>query len=339
MEFTCGIDDRPGLASLLIFGLQWLAVTVPIILIIGKVVAGLDTGGPAIPYLQKLFLLVALVMLAQIYLGHRLPLVLGPATVLLIGILASLDAGPGAINAATLIGGLLLAGLAATGLFRHLKDLFTPRVIAVVLMLIAFTLAPTILGLITDGGGAVPATQTFLFSLAFAFALFIANGILRGIWRSTLAFFAIAIGTPVYAVLFGRVPLPPADTALFAPRDLSRRLPSPAPGFCRVPDLLPRARHKRPVHRQVAFSAPTRGRPGELRWRHRPLATSPPPYGVIARCFSLFRVIAATGCARFALVPPLSRSASWPHAPAIGYLGSIPGRSSASSSPTSWPPR
>ena len=142
MEFTYGIDDRPGPASLLIFGLQWLAVSVPAILIIGKVVAGLY-GGSAIPYLQKLFLLTALVLLVQLYLGHKLPLVIGPATVLLIGVLASLDAGFGAINASVLVGGLLLAGLAAVGLFRHLKNLFTPRVIAVVLMLIAFTLAPS----------------------------------------------------------------------------------------------------------------------------------------------------------------------------------------------------
>lgn len=335
MEFTCGIDDRPGLASLLIFGLQWLAVSVPIILIIGKVVAGLDTGGSAIPYLQKLFLLVALVMLAQIYLGHRLPLVLGPATVLLIGILASLDAGSGAINAATLIGGLLLAGLAATGLFRHLKDLFTPRVIAVVLMLIAFTLAPTILGLITDGGGAVPATQTFLFSLAFAFALFIANGILRGIWRSTLAFSAIVIGTPVYAALFGRVPLPPADTALFAlPGDLVAPLAVPGAGVLAaflicylalatndlgsiqsVGGLLGADAMDGRVNRGVAVTGLGNIAAGLT--------------GVIGPVnFSLSPgVIAATGCAsRFALVPAAVALGLLAASPlAIGYLGSIPG--------------
>jgi len=48
------------------------AVSVPATLIIGNVMAGLY-GGPAIPYLQKLFLLTALVLLAQIYFGHRLP--------------------------------------------------------------------------------------------------------------------------------------------------------------------------------------------------------------------------------------------------------------------------
>ena len=93
MEFTCGIDNRPGPAPLLIVGLQWLAVSVPLVLIIGRVAAGAQAEAAAVPYLQRLFLLVGLVLLVQVYLGHRLPLVLGPATVLLVGILASTDAG------------------------------------------------------------------------------------------------------------------------------------------------------------------------------------------------------------------------------------------------------
>ena len=89
MRFSYGIDDRPEPASLLIFGLQWLAVSVPATLIIGNVVAGLY-GGPAIPYLQKLFLLTALVLLSADLPRSQAPLVVGPATVLLIGILKAL---------------------------------------------------------------------------------------------------------------------------------------------------------------------------------------------------------------------------------------------------------
>lgn len=116
MKLIYGIDDKPKPADLIIFSLQWLAVSVPAILIIGKVVAGIS-GAPFIPYLQKLFLVTALVLLVQLYLGHKLPLVVGPATVLLIGIVASLDAGFDTINASLLIGGLILAGIAAAGLF------------------------------------------------------------------------------------------------------------------------------------------------------------------------------------------------------------------------------
>ena len=334
MKFTYGIDDRPGPASLLIFGLQWLAVSVPAILIIGKVVAGLY-GGSAIPYLQKLFLLTALVLLVQLYLGHRLPLVIGPATVLLIGILASLDAGFGAINASLLVGGLLLAGIAAAGLFEYLKRLFTPRVIAVVLMLIAFTLAPVILNLITDGGGTVPATQTFLFALAFALILFIANGLFKGIWKSTLALWAIILGSLAYIILFGAVALPPADTALLAfPGSLLAPLAVPDAGVLAaflicflalaindlgsiqsVGGLLAADAMGERVNRGVTVTGLGNALAGLT--------------GVIGPVnFSLSPgVIAATGCAsRFALVPAAVALGLMAASPlAIGYLESIPG--------------
>jgi uracil permease len=292
-------------------------------------------GGSAIPYLQKLFLLTALVLLVQLYLGHKLPLVIGPATVLLIGVLASLDAGFGAINASVLVGGLLLAGLAAAGLFEHLKRLFTPRVIAVVLMLIAFTLAPIILNLITDGGGTVPATHTFLFALAFALALFIANGLLKGIWKSTLALWAIILGTPAYVALFGVVPLPPEGTALLAfPGDLLAPLTVPDIGVLAaflicflalaindlgsiqsVGGLLGADAMDGRVNRGMTVTGLGNAAAGLT--------------GVIGPVnFSLSPgVIAATGCAsRFALVPAgvaLGLMAASPLA--IGYLGSIPG--------------
>ena len=334
MEFSYGIDDRPGLASLLIFGLQWLAVSVPLVLIIGRVAAGAQAEAAAVPYLQRLFLLVGLVLLVQVYLGHRLPLVLGPATVLLVGILASTDAGIGAVNASLLAGGLLIAGIAATGLIGRLKSLFTPRVITVVLVLIAFTLAPTILNLVTDGGGTVPPAQAFLFSITFALALFIAGGYLAGMWKSILALWAILIGTPVYIALFGEVPLPPADTPLFAlPGDLIAPLAVPDTGIIAaflicylalaindlgsiqsVGGLLGAGAMEERVSRGVTVTGLANVLAGLT--------------GVIGPVnFSLSPgVIAATGCAsRLALVPAaigLGLIAASPLA--IGYLESIP---------------
>lgn len=334
MRFTYGIDDKPKPASLVIFGLQWLAVSVPAILIIGKVVAGLY-GGSAIPYLQKLFLLTAIVLLMQIYLGHKLPLVVGPATVLLIGILASLNAGFGAINASILIGGVLLAVLAAAGLFKYLMRLFTPRVIAVVLMLIAFTLAPVILDLMVDGGGSVPATHAFLFSLAFAFILFVANGRLKGIWKSTLALWAIILGSLVYILMFGAVTLPPEGIAAIAfPGELLAPLAMPGIGVLAaflicflalaindlgsiqsVGGLLKADKMGERTNRGVTVTGIGNALAGLT--------------GVIGPVnFSLSPgVIAATGCAsRFALVPAGLALALMAASPiAIGYLASIPG--------------
>ncbi len=333
MKLTYGIDDRPKPTAQLILGLQWLAVSVPAILIIGKVVADLY-GGPAISYLQKLFLITALVLLAQLYLGHRLPLVVGPATVLLIGILASLDAGFGAINSSLLIGGLILAGVAAAGLFKHLERLFTPRVIMVVLILIAFTLAPVILDLITDGGGVAPPSHTFLFAIAFALILFIANGYLKGIWKSTLALWAIIIGSLAYVAIFGAVPMPPEGALLALPTELLGPLAMPDVGVLAaflvcflalaindlgsirsVGGLLAADDMGKRVDRGVTVTGLGNALAGLT--------------GVVGPVnFSLSPgVIAATRCAsRFALVPAgviLALMAMSPQA--IGYLSSIPG--------------
>ena len=119
------------------------------------------------------------------------------------------------INASILIGASSSRGSQRLASSSAQAPLYT-RVIAVVLMLIAFTLAPVILDLIIDGGGAVPATHAFSFGLVFAITLFVANGVLKGIWRSTLALWAIILGTLAYVLLFGAVPLPPEGTALFA---------------------------------------------------------------------------------------------------------------------------
>ena len=91
MEFRYGLDDRPPPLEWLLLGLQWFAVAVPSIVIIGKIVC---TGGPAaacdpLSYLQKMFFVAALFMLLQIFRGHGLPLIVGPSTVILIGILSS----------------------------------------------------------------------------------------------------------------------------------------------------------------------------------------------------------------------------------------------------------
>ena len=201
MYIKYGLDDKPKRAEMLLFGLQWLAVTIPSIIIIGKVVGVLETGGNYIPYLQKLFLIVGILMIVQIYWGHRLPLVLGPAAVLLIGILTSFDQGVGSINSSIMIGGILLAVLAASGLFKHVKKLFTPRVIMVILMLISFTLTPTIISLIS-AEGQVSASYNLIFAFGFILAIFVANAFLKGIWRSTLTLSSLFAGSIAYYAIF-----------------------------------------------------------------------------------------------------------------------------------------
>lgn len=200
IKLRYGLEDRPPLFTGLLYGLQWLAVTIPTVIIIGKVVSGLHFTDWAaqVNYVQKLFFVTAAGMLGQLFWGHRLPLIIGPATVLLVGIVAAQSSSISSVYSAILIGGAVLALLSATGLFAHLHHLFTSRVVATILILIAFTLTPTILNLILT----VPEPGMEFLHLNFALitvtAMFLANRLLTGIWKSTLIIWALIIGTFLY---------------------------------------------------------------------------------------------------------------------------------------------
>ncbi len=202
MYFKYGLEDKPPHTEILIFGVQWLAVTIPTIIIIGNVLADLNGGGISIPYLQSLLLMVGVVMLGQLLYGHRLPLVVGPAAVLLIAVLASQGQTSGAIHSSIIIGGAVLAVLAGSGLFTYLKKLFTPRVIMVILLLIAFTLAPTILNLITTNSG-VSSSINLIFAITLILIVFIAHRALIGLWKSTLPLWIMILGSISYYSIFG----------------------------------------------------------------------------------------------------------------------------------------
>ncbi len=203
-ELKYGLDEAPPMAELLLFSLQWLALSIPTIIIIGQVVAVLhfDTPGEQVIYVQKLFFITGLIMLVQLLWGHRLPLIMGPAAVLLIGVLAGQGSDMPTIYSSIFIGGIILAILSVTGLFARLIKFFTSRVVATILLLIAFTLTPTIMNMILPSSGSqVSALFNMLYALSLVFLMFVANKFLNGIWKSTLIIGAMIIGSLAYAVM------------------------------------------------------------------------------------------------------------------------------------------
>ena len=203
-QLSYGLDDWPPLGKAVLFGLQWAGIAIPSIIILGHVVASLgfaEATGQT-PYLQKLFLLTAVAVLTQVLWGHRLPLIAGPATVLLIAVIASQGFPPAEIYTSVGIGGALLAVFAVTGLFTHIRRLFTDRVIAAVLLLIAFTLAPTILKLLIAEESGVPPLPNLSFGLVLVGAMFVAHRWLPGIWRATLVVWTMAVGSLLYVLAF-----------------------------------------------------------------------------------------------------------------------------------------
>lgn len=204
LKLKYGLDEVPPWSELILFSLQWLAISIPTIIIIGPVVAVLhfDNPGDQVIYVQKLFFITGLVMFCQLLWGHRLPLVTGPAAVLLIGVLAGQGSSMNAVYSSILVGGVILTLLSITGLFSKLTKFFTTRVVATILLLIAFTLTPTIMNLIVSSpGGQSFALFNILFALVLVLLMFAANKYLTGIWKSTLIIWAMLIGTLAYTVM------------------------------------------------------------------------------------------------------------------------------------------
>ncbi len=209
MEFRYGLDQRPPLSALLVYSLQWLAIAVPSIIIIGRVVAGLASGDLAdqVLYLQKLTLVTAVTLAAQVLWGHRLPLVCGPAAVLLVGVVASRSYPSEVVYGSILAGGILLTTLALCGLFQAVARLFTPRVVAAVLLLIAFTLLPTIRDLVTGPGDPASPLAGLLFAVGLVLALYGAHRLLSGVWKATLIVWGVAGGSGLWLLTYPGPPV------------------------------------------------------------------------------------------------------------------------------------
>lgn len=195
--------------------MQWLAIAIPPLIIAAKIVAPVESSAPGyeVVYLQKTAFVTGITILFQVLLGHRLPLIAGPSTVLVIGVLASHSFGPGSVYSAMALGGALLTLIGLTGFFGHIQRLFTPRVVATVLLLIAFTLTPTIMRLLTMAQGSGGSLQNLLFASGLSIALLAGNRYLKGIWRSTLIIWSTVGGTVLYLLLFP-IDLGPFDNQL-----------------------------------------------------------------------------------------------------------------------------
>lgn len=195
MNLHYNLEDYPGLSKLILYGLQWLAISVPTLVILAQVMTALQPDVDGVIYLQVLLLITGTAQLVQVIWGHRLPLILGPAAVLLVGSLASSSAPPGAVPGAMLVGAALMFLVSISGMVSPLQRLFTPQVVAVVLLLIAFTLLPTIRNLVLASATPEEMPLRLGFTLGMLLLLFALQPFLHGMWKSTLVIWAMLGGT------------------------------------------------------------------------------------------------------------------------------------------------
>lgn len=199
-----GVDTKLKWIPLLMYGLQWWVVAVPSIVVMGLVVAKMHFGADVAAqtlYMQKLFGIVGFSLIIQILWGHKLPLVVGPASVLLIGVLSSISSGVPAIYTAIMIGGVVMTVLAFSGMLTRMQLVFTPRVVVVILLLVAITVAPVIIRLVF-GDEEYPLFNP-VFALCFLMVLIVGNKLLKGIWKATTLIWGIAAGTAICFLVTG----------------------------------------------------------------------------------------------------------------------------------------
>lgn len=208
MKLKYNIDDKLPLGQELFYAAQWLILAIAVVSTSAFVAQG--TPGERLFFAQKLFCVMGATGLLQVLFGHKLPIVVGPASVLLIGVLTSLGAGAStsAIYSSIAIGGVFLGLLTFGGLMRYVQRLFTSRIVVVILMLIAVTLSPVIKNLIFP---AVPYDGEYLFGLIFAIVgsmgMVLLNRTLRGAAKSLVTPIALIVGSVIYYAIF---PMPEA---------------------------------------------------------------------------------------------------------------------------------
>ena len=154
--------------------------------------------GEVVFFTQKLFVICGITIIIQVLWGHRLPLVAGPAAVLLMGVIAAASQGHDAttIYPSMILGGALVTLLALLGAMKYILKIFTPRIVAAIVILISFTMAKPIIGLIfadkAHAGLALISTIAGVAIMAWA------NRVLRGIWKSMVVILAMILGAVFY---------------------------------------------------------------------------------------------------------------------------------------------
>jgi xanthine/uracil permease len=194
MDFKFKVDDKPAIGALLLYGLQWLMICLPVVL----TSTFIAPAGEVVFFTQKLFVICGITIIIQVLWGHRLPLVAGPAAVLLMGVIAAASQGHGAstIYPSMIIGGALVTLLAAVGAMKYIQKVFTPRIVAAIVILISFTMAKPIVGLIfADKAHAGLALVSAIVGVAI---MAWANNIFKGIWKSTVVILAMILGSIFY---------------------------------------------------------------------------------------------------------------------------------------------
>ena len=102
-----------------------------------------------------------------------------------------------------MVGGVAVTVLAAARVLSHLQRIFTPRIVIVILMLIAITLGPTIKNLIFPAAEVERHTFALWLTIAGVPAMALASHRLRGVLKSIIIPISLLVGCVIYYAIYG----------------------------------------------------------------------------------------------------------------------------------------
>lgn len=175
-DLIFGLDQFPPWPQSLMYAVQWVAIFMPILMILSAISSeylGLQQAEKLL-FFQRLLLTTGGMMILQTLWGHRYPLLDGPSSALLLNILILAPGGMPAIQGGMIAGGIFLLLLGVFGLTRYVEPLFTDNVISVTIILIATTLLPFLAPLIIGQRQGLVYGDPIIFGVSVATMLFIA---------------------------------------------------------------------------------------------------------------------------------------------------------------------
>ena len=206
MNLKYGIDSRPPFGQLMLYSLQWFVLAIAVV--VTSLFIAVGSPAERVLYAQKVFALMGGAIIVQALWGHRMPIVVGPASVLLVGIITALAAQGETVNTNKIYTAILIGGCAVTLLsigrtLKRLQKIFTPRIVIVILMLIAVTLGPTIKNLIFPTGQEARHAFGLWATIAGIPLMALAANRLRGVMKSVVVPIALIVGCVIYYMIYG----------------------------------------------------------------------------------------------------------------------------------------
>lgn len=220
MTILYNVNDKVPYSRSFLYSLQWLAfnlVNVSVVPLVVGAALGLDQAGIA-SLAQRVMFFASIASILQVYFGHRLPIIEGPAGMwwgifVTLGLMApsmgkDLTVLRSDLETGMMVAGLVLALMGYTGLMSKALKLFTPAVTGTVLVLLALQLSGSfvrgMLG-ITSPDGAVD-FRALTVSLIVISTVILVNLKARGFFRSL----AILVGTAVGWIAAALIGISPA---------------------------------------------------------------------------------------------------------------------------------